>query len=92
MILHYHITVTGKVQGVWYRKSTQEKALHLGVKGFVKNLSNGNVYIEAEGNLDQLKKLVNWCKVGPEFAIVQEVTFLESKVKHFTNFEVVYKT
>lgn len=90
MILHYNITVTGKVQGVWYRKSTQEKALHLGIKGFVKNLSNGNVYIEAEGNINQLNMLVNWCKTGPEFAVVEQVTFLESKTKKFTRFEVVH--
>jgi acylphosphatase len=46
---HYQITVSGKVQGVWFRKSTQDKARELGLRGFVRNQPDGSVYIEASG-------------------------------------------
>ena len=42
------IIVTGKVQGVYFRASAKQKALNLGVKGFVRNEPNKNVYVEAE--------------------------------------------
>lgn len=67
------ITVTGLVQGVYYRQSTREKALELGVSGMVKNLPNGNVHILATGTAEQLNELVHWCKQGPPRAQVKSV-------------------
>ncbi len=90
MLKHYNITVTGKVQGVWYRKSTSIKALELNITGYVKNQSDGSVYIESEGDIDQLKKLLNWCAEGPEFAIVETVSFEESTIRSFEKFEIHY--
>ncbi len=90
MSKHYNITVKGKVQGVWYRKSTQEKAFSLGIKGYVKNLPNGNVYIEAEGNLDQLKAFLSWCSEGPQFAIVDDISFEETDMQFFEGFEILH--
>ncbi|MDY8134949.1 acylphosphatase [Aquimarina sp. 2201CG5-10] len=90
MIKHYNITVTGKVQGVWYRKSTWQKAEELKIKGYVMNQPNGSVYIEAEGTESQLKTLLDWCSKGPEFAIVQQVSFEVSSVCFFENFEILY--
>jgi len=88
MIKHYNITVTGKVQGVWYRKSTLEKAQQIGIKGFVKNLSNGSVYIEAEGTKEQLKKLLDWCAIGPDFSTVTDVSFEEMPNESFFDFNI----
>lgn len=56
---HYNITVSGKVQGVFYRASTKEKAEQLGIKGFVRNQSDGTVYIEAEGEVSQLDAFID---------------------------------
>jgi acylphosphatase len=67
------ITVTGKVQGVFYRQSTKEKAQELGITGSVKNLPDGNVHIMASGTSDQLNQLVAWCKQGPQRAQVASV-------------------
>jgi acylphosphatase len=67
------ITVTGKVQGVFYRQSAKEKALELGLTGTVKNLPNGNVQIMASGTAQQLNALVAWCKQGPPRAVVEQV-------------------
>ena len=86
---HINITVKGKVQGVWYRQSTLDKAVELGVTGYTKNLINGDVFIEAEANFEILELLLNWCKVGPKNAIVDNVEFTKSKYKGFKIFEIV---
>jgi len=82
------IKVYGKVQGVWFRKSTQQKALALGLKGFCKNLEDGSVYIEAEGDLEKLFNFVNWCKKGPELANVENLKMSEETPTGAMGFEV----
>ena len=86
MIKHFDITVIGKVQGVYFRAFTQTQAQKLGLAGFVKNESNGNVYIEAEGEEDQLNKLLEWCKIGPPNAEVNDLKVQESELKFFSDF------
>ena len=85
---HFNITVSGKVQGVFYRQSTLEIANQLEVKGFVKNESNGNVYIEAEGAEENLKQLIEWCRKGPSRANVSEVKFSEGELKNYEAFSI----
>ena len=67
--------MTGKVQGVYFRQSTREQALKLGLKGFVMNLDDGSVYIEAEGEEASLRQLSVWCERGPVLASVTGVEF-----------------
>ncbi len=67
------IIISGKVQGVFFRISTEKKAKGIGVTGFVRNEENGNVYIEAQGTEKQLDDLVEWCRRGPDRARVDEV-------------------
>jgi acylphosphatase len=85
---HYTIIVKGKVQGVYYRASTQEKATELGLNGFVSNLPDGNVYIEAEGEAAILDRFLEWCKVGPARAKVETVEVKEETVEGFKKFEI----
>lgn len=73
MLQTISITVSGIVQGVFYRQSTKEKALELGIAGIVKNLPDGNVHILATGTDEQLDQFVQWCKVGPRKAQVDSV-------------------
>lgn len=73
MLQTYSIIVTGKVQGVFYRQSTKERAHDLKLTGYVKNLPDGTVQIMASGTTEQLLQLVMWCKKGPARAIVEEV-------------------
>ena len=68
-----HILISGKVQGVWYRASTQKKALSLGLYGWVRNLKDGRVEMVAQGEEAQLQALLDWCKQGPEFAKVKDI-------------------
>lgn len=67
------ITISGQVQGVWYRKNAQAKAQELGLNGWVKNTSNGHVLAEAQGENAALQQFITWCYQGPEAAIVTGV-------------------
>ena len=86
MMKHFNITVSGKVQGVFYRQTTVETGTRLGLNGFVRNESNGNVYIEAEGTEEGLNKFLSWCKKGPVHAEVAEVQFSEGQFRNFSGF------
>ncbi|TZF83200.1 acylphosphatase [Pedobacter sp. BS3] len=88
---HLNITVTGKVQGVFFRAATKAVADQLGVKGFVRNQPDGSVYIEAEGDDFSLESFLEWCHEGPEKARVDSVTSTEGEMKNYRNFEVVKK-
>ena len=82
------ITVSGRVQGVFFRASTREKAETLGLKGFVRNEPNGHVYIEAEGPEDALDQFKAWCRQGPPMAQVNEITIHEAPVKNYPDFTI----
>jgi len=68
-----NIYVKGIVQGVFYRAYTRDKARTLGLKGWVKNLPDGRVQIYVEGEEEKVEKLIEWCKIGPPHAVVEEV-------------------
>jgi acylphosphatase len=91
MTKHLDIIVKGKVQGVFYRASTKAVADQLGVKGYVKNESNGDVTIAAEGDNLSLEMFLDWCKEGPEDAVVTSVESHEGELKNYRNFEVAKK-
>ena len=57
---HFNIVIWGKVQGVGFREGIKKKATEFRIRGYVKNLPNGTVFIEAEGEEEQLNKLINF--------------------------------
>lgn len=67
------IRVSGRVQHVGFRNFAKKSANRLGVKGYVKNLSDGQVFVLAEGGLDAVQLLVEYLKEGPLFAEVVHV-------------------
>ncbi|MBY8982017.1 MAG: acylphosphatase [Candidatus Lokiarchaeota archaeon] len=69
------IDVFGRVQGVFFRYNTQKVAEKLGLKGYVKNISDGSVHIEAEGPENKLEELLNFAKTGPKYARVDRVEY-----------------
>ena len=83
------ITITGKVQGVYYRQSAKEKALELGLTGQVNNLRDGNVHIMATGTREQLAVFTDWCKNGPPRAVVAGVEIIELPLKQFDHFTIL---
>ncbi len=67
------IRVVGIVQGVWFRQSTVDEARRLGLRGMVRNLADGSVEAEAEGERAVVEQLVRWCHRGPPSARVDDV-------------------
>ncbi len=88
---HLDITIKGRVQGVFFRASTKAVADHLGIKGYVRNEPNGDVFIAAEGDQMSLEMFLDWCKEGPENAEVTSAESREGELKNYRNFEVVKK-
>ncbi len=86
-ILSLRLTVSGKVQGVFYRQSTSDVANKLGLSGFVKNLPNGNVLIEVHGESAKVEELFQWSLKGPMLAQVKSVHREEiESIPHDGNF------
>ncbi|MCO4805335.1 MAG: acylphosphatase [Flavobacteriales bacterium] len=88
----FNIIVAGKVQGVWFRPSTLRKASDLTIVGWVRNCENGNVEIHAEGEEMDLELFVEWCKVGPELARVDDITVSEAKEVRCDDFLIANKS
>jgi acylphosphatase len=83
-------TVTGRVQGVFYRDSCQQMARRLGVRGSVRNRGDGSVEVVAEGERDAVEQLLAWCRQGPPRAIVTGVTITDEAPVGETSFRVGY--
>lgn len=86
-----HALVFGYVQGVNFRWYTRRNALHLGLTGYVRNMSDGSVEVVAEGEREDVQRLLAWLHRGPPLAEVErvEVTW-EPATKEFFSFEVRY--
>ena len=67
------ITIAGRVQGVFFRKSAQARATALGLSGWVKNLDDGRVQAEVQGEPYGLELFTEWCRKGPDLARVTAV-------------------
>jgi len=67
------LKITGRVQGVCYRDGAQERAMELGLKGWVRNSSDGSVELLAQGEKQQIEKLIKWCWEGPSSAQVKNI-------------------
>ena len=84
-----HIVISGMVQGVFFRASASSAARSLRLNGFVRNLSNGNVEVCAEGEEEVLKKMIEWCRKGPPSARVEHVEIKWSEsANRFEGFQV----
>ena len=66
--------VSGKVQGVWFRAATCERALELGLRGHARNCADGTVEVLAAGDAAALDSLAQWLSVGPPMARVESLT------------------
>lgn len=88
---HFNIIVSGHVQGVGYRWQAKKKAQQLGLKGFVSNQSDGNVYLEVEGSQERLKDFIAWCKIGPENARIGDLDVNEAELKAYSSFSIKHQ-
>ena len=84
-----HIWVSGRVQGVFYRASAQQKAESLCLSGWTRNLADGGVEILAEGKDADIRAFIEWCGYGPRWAQVDELKVIDETPKgEFTGFDV----
>jgi acylphosphatase len=84
------MVVSGRVQGVFFRASTQREAKQLGLTGYVKNRLDGTVEIVAEGEEDLVKGLLSWAQHGPSTARVDRVdTRWRSYTGEFAKFRIL---
>ena len=67
------LTIRGRVQGVFFRASTQREARRLGITGWVRNKPDGSIELCAEGDEDAIKELSSWANHGPSAARVDHV-------------------
>lgn len=81
-------TITGRVQGVFFRAETQRKARELGVAGWVRNCADGSVEVHAEGSPQQLKALETWLRTGPADAEVADVRACDEELAGFGAFAI----
>lgn len=84
----YEINVYGKVQGVGFRFYTHRKAKELDLKGFVQNKPDGSVYIEVEGQQENVEQFIMWCNEGPSWARVSKVQLQETPEVGYIDFSI----
>jgi acylphosphatase len=84
----YRIYVRGLVQGVGFRWNAATEARLLGITGFVRNMPDGSVYIEAEGSRDKLEKFLKWCRKGPAFSAVESVETESADPVNYSEFRI----
>jgi acylphosphatase len=86
-----HITIYGRVQGVGFRFNTKIKSLMNNIQGWVKNNPDKTVEIIAEGEKENLKKLISFCNKGPFMARVEDIKVEWLKYQEeFTTFSIKY--
>ncbi|WP_281950803.1 acylphosphatase [Nitrosophilus kaiyonis] len=85
----YRFIVSGKVQGVWYRKFTKETADSMGISGYVRNLKNGNVEVVATMKKEQFNDFLSALMKGPPLAIVNNIDIEELNEKYDGEFEII---
>jgi acylphosphatase len=83
-----HVTVSGEVQGVFFRYETRQRARELGVAGWVRNVPDGRVQAVFEGPEDAVDQMLAWCRQGPEQADVREVDVSDEDPEGLDTFEV----
>jgi acylphosphatase len=84
-----HIIVSGRVQGVFFRAAAKDKARQLGLKGFARNLGNGDVEVIAQGDENKLRELLQFCQKGPPGANVEGIDIEYKDVKEkFNGFDI----
>jgi acylphosphatase len=89
MNVRAHVFVSGRVQGVFFRSETQHEARKRGVKGWVRNTPDGRVETVFEGEEENVKSLIEFCRRGSEGARVTSADVIwENYVGEFRDFEI----
>jgi acylphosphatase len=87
-MIHKNIQIFGRVQGVGFRYSARIAARNYGIKGYVRNMPDGSVYLEAEGQEKNVAEFINWCRKGPDFAYIDRIKVEDASLRNYESFEV----
>ena len=88
-LIRAEVHITGRVQGVWFRQSTKNTADQYGVVGWCRNNPDGSVGAVFEGEENNVKSAVSWCKTGPELARVDNIQVKWGEASgEFSRFEI----
>tara|TARA_B100000959_G_C14949515_1_gene611311 strand:- start:915 stop:1196 length:282 start_codon:yes stop_codon:yes gene_type:complete len=86
-----HVYISGKVQGVFFRSYTKDKAQKEGLNGWVKNLTDGRVEIVLEGNKEKCEEMLQWCHKGSPSSKVENVEiYWDKPTNNYKHFNVRY--
>ena len=88
MAVRKRITASGRVQGVWFRGSTRDRAQSLGVAGWAENRADGSVEVVAEGEPDAVDSLLSFVRRGPRGAEVRDVEVVDEDPEGLSGFDV----
>ncbi|MCX5820398.1 MAG: acylphosphatase [Deltaproteobacteria bacterium] len=87
----YHVRISGRVQGVFFRANTWKTARSLGLTGWVRNLPDGRVETVFEGKPKDAEAMLAWCRTGTPPARVDHIDVAEENAAGgFTGFDIVY--
>lgn len=88
MIQSFDIYIAGRVQGVGFRYFAMRKAQQHGIKGYVANLTDGQVFVHAEGDEDAMSRFIIECRKGPAWARVSKLEVKASSFQGFKDFKI----
>lgn len=87
-LVRAHVLIFGRVQGVFFRANTLERAIDIGLRGWVRNVHTGEVEAVFEGDEEKVKEMIEWCRKGPPSSRVDDVKVTFEKYKgEFEGFE-----
>ncbi|UEC39236.1 MULTISPECIES: acylphosphatase [Methanothrix] len=89
-MMSVHVRVSGRVQGVYYRAYTRDRAKSLGINGWVRNIPGGGVEAVLEGERRQVGELLKAMKSGPSGSVVLGMELSEIEAKGYNDFEIKY--
>jgi len=91
MTARAHAIFSGKVQGVFFRATTQRKAIDMDLNGWVRNLPNGTVEAVFEGSKEKIEEALEWLKKKPKYARVADIQLTWQEFQNeFKDFEIRY--
>jgi len=89
-MMSVHVRVSGRVQGVYYRAFTRDRAKSLGINGWVRNIPGGGVEAVLEGERRQIGEMLKAMKSGPSGSVVLGIEISEIEAKGYNDFEIKY--
>ncbi|HNQ52097.1 MULTISPECIES: acylphosphatase [Methanothrix] len=89
-MMSVHVRVSGRVQGVYYRAYTRDRAKSLGINGWVRNIPGGGVEAVLEGERRQVGEMLKAMKSGPSGSVVLGMELSEIEAKGYNDFEIKY--